>query len=168
MSLLLCSHQSFALSEQFAFGSQYSWRLKESEIRFRGTGDYERLVLRRIPTSEKQISSFFSALELIEVWDWRNDYFPADIGFEATDGSWWTFFASSGPRQCRCGGANAYPSIADPKQTTTDRGRFTLLCAAMYDCFGIDGYIHQAKNFNELSSRQSGERGVAPDCGSDK
>jgi hypothetical protein len=160
-------HPSFTLTEQFAFGSRYSWRLKESEIRFRGSGDYERLVLRRIPASEEQIASFFSALRLIQVWDWRDDYNPNDIGCEVEDGSSWTFLASMGPGQCRCGGVNAYPSFADPKRTTTDRGRFALLCAAMYDCFGIDGYIHQAKGFAELSTQQPGEQGVPPDSSGD-
>lgn len=153
---------SFTLTEQFAFGSQYSWRLKESEIRFRGSGDYERLVLQRIPASAEQIASFCSALELIQVWEWRNDYDPNDIGFEVMDGSSWAFSASFEGRNCRCGGSNGYPSFADPKQTTTDRGRFALLRAAMYDCFGIEGYIYQAKRFAEFETQQNGEQGVVP------
>ena len=146
---------SFTITEQFAFGSQYSWRLKGSEVRFRGSGDYERLVLQRIPASDKQITSFFCALEMIQVWDWRDGYNPNDIGWEVSDGSSWTFSASYGVRCCRCGGENAYPSFVDPKQTTTDLGRFALLIAAMYDCFHIDGYIHQAKNLAKMSEQQS-------------
>lgn len=152
---------SFTLSEQFAFGSQYSWRLKESEIRFRGSGDFERRVLQRIPASAEQVASFRAALELLHVWDWRNDYDPYDVGLGVCDGSSWAFSAMFGERSCICGGSNGYPSFADPKQTTTDRGRFALLCCAMYDCFGIEGYIDQAKRFAELESRQSGEKGVA-------
>jgi hypothetical protein len=152
---------TFALVEQFAFGSQYSWRLKESEIRFRGSGDYERLVMRRIPASGAQVQAFFSALELIQVWDWRSDYDPSDIGVTVQDGSSWTFIASDGPHQCRCGGVNAYPSFADPKLTTTDRGRFALLHAALYDCFGIEGYIHEARRFAEFSRQQPSEPGAA-------
>jgi hypothetical protein len=49
---------TFTLTEQHAFGSQYSWWLKESEIRFRGTGDFERLVTQRIPASAAQIEEF--------------------------------------------------------------------------------------------------------------
>ncbi len=150
---------SFTLSEQFAFGSQYSWRLKESEIRFRGSGEYERLVLQRIPASTEQIATFFSALELLHVWLWRSDYNPMEVGFEVLDGSEWTFSASMGSRNCQCGGGNAYPSYADPQQTTLDRGRFGLLRAAMYDCFGIDGYIRQAKRFAELEMQKKGEHG---------
>ncbi len=156
---------SFTLTEQFAFGSQYSWRLKESEIRFRGSGEYQRLVLQRIPVSVKQIASFFAALDLIQVWDWRNDYDPNDAMCVVEDGSWWSFTASFDGRDCRCGGVNAYPSFADVNLTTTDRGRFALLGAAMYDCFGIEGYIYQAKRFVELEARQSGGPKVAPDCG---
>lgn len=142
---------SFTLTEHFAFGSHYSWRLKESEIRFRGTGDYERLVVRRIPASNKQVASFFSALDLIQVWEWRSDYAPHDIRCAVDDGSSWSFIASHGTRQCRCGGVNAYPSSADPKLTTTDRQRFALLCTAMLECFRIDDYIQEAQRRAERS-----------------
>ena len=157
---------SFTLTEEFAFGSRYSWRLKEGEIRFRGTGDYERLVLRRIPASEEQIAEFLAALELIRVWEWRSDYDPNDVGSATEDGSAWFFSASFGGRNCRCGGANGYPSFADPKQTTTGRrGRFVLLQAAMYHCFGIEVYIHQAKQFAAHQAQRSGKPDVASDCG---
>jgi hypothetical protein len=159
---------SFTLTEQFAFGSQYSWRLKESEIRFRGSGEYQRLVLQRIPVSIEQIASFRAALDLIQVWDWRNDYDPNDVRCVVEDGSSWSFAASFEGRDCRCSGVNAYPSCADVTLTTTDRGRFALLGAAMYDCFGIEGYIYQAKRLVELEARQGGEQKVAPDCGSIK
>lgn len=148
---------TFELAEQFAFGSKYSWRLKDSEIRFRGTGDYERLVIRRIPASHAQVQAFFSALELIQVWDWRADYDPSDIDAAVDDGSAWMFTAANGARECRCGGVNAYPSYSDFKQTTIYRERFVLLHAALYDCFGIEGYIHEAKRFVDMSSRQSSE-----------
>jgi hypothetical protein len=133
--------RTFTLAEQFAFGSQYSWRLKDSEIRFRGAGDFERLVTRRIPASDAQVDEFFAALELIQVWEWRPDYDASDVGVSVKDGSSWSFIASDGERQCRCGGVNAHPSFADHKLTTIDRGRFALLHAALYDCFGIEGYI---------------------------
>jgi hypothetical protein len=84
---------SFTLTEQFAFGSSYSWRLKESEIRFRGAGDFEHLVRRRIPASEQQVASFFAALDLIQVWGWRSDYDPSDLGVMIEDGSSWSFVA---------------------------------------------------------------------------
>ena len=154
---------SFTLTEQFAFGSQYSWRLKDSEIRFRGSGEYEQLVLQRIPASADQIAAFFSALDLLQVWNWRNDYDPAEVGFAVLDGSEWTFSASSGSHNCQSGGCNAYPSYADPKQTAIDRGRFALLRAAMYDCFGVDGYIYKAKRSGELQSQEQGEQSGEPE-----
>jgi hypothetical protein len=148
---------TFTLTEHSASGSRYSWRLKESEIRFRGSGDYEGLVTRRIPAWDAQVQEFFSALELIQVWDWRSDYDPSDVGVIVEDGSSWSFIASDGLRECRCGGVNAYPRFANPKLTTTDRGRFALLHAAMYDCFGIEGYIQQTRLFREVSRQRSGE-----------
>lgn len=136
--------RTFTLAEQSAFGSRYSWRLVDSEIRFSGAGDFERLVTRRIPASEAQVDEFFAALDLLQVWEWRSDYDPGDVGLAVLDGSSWSFIASDGERECRCGGVNAHPSFADPKATTVERGRFALLHAALYDCFGIEGYIRQA------------------------
>lgn len=148
--------RTFTLTEQSAFGSGYSWRLKDSEIRFRGTGDFERLVAQRIPASDAQVDEFFSALGLIQVWDWRPDYDPGDVGVTVEDGSSWSFIAFDGERQCRCGGVNAHPSFADHTISTVDRGRFALLHAALYDCFGIEGYTHQAKLFVARSGEPDG------------
>jgi hypothetical protein len=66
--------------------------------------------------------------------------------------------ASFEGKNCRCGGVNAYPSFADVNLTTTDRGRFALLGAAMYACFGIEGYIFQARRLVELEAQQRGEQ----------
>lgn len=154
---------SFTLSEQFAFGSQYSWRLKEGEIRFRGSGEYQRLVLRRIPASEAQIASFLAALDLLQVWEWRSDYDSQDVGCLTLDGSSWSFTASFGVRNCACGGVNGFPSFEDPKKTTPDRGRLSLLQAALYDCFGVEAYIYEAKKFAEREEKQRGEQHVVPE-----
>ncbi len=48
---------SFDLAERYEQGGDsYSWRLKDNEIRFRGTGQYAGLVGRRIPANDKQIT----------------------------------------------------------------------------------------------------------------
>jgi hypothetical protein len=157
----IAMQRTFTLTEQSAFGSQYSWRLKDSEIRFRGAGDFERLVTRRIAASDAQVDEFFSALDLIQAWEWRSDYDPSDVCATVEDGSSWSFTASDGERQCHCGGVNAHPSFADHSVTTLDRGRFALLLAALYDCFGIEGYIQQAKLF----AARSGEPDATADGG---
>ena len=153
--------RTFTLAEQSALGSQYSWRLKDSEIRFRGAGDFEGLVTRRIPASDAQVDEFFAALELLHVWEWRSDYDPSDVGVAVQDGSSWSFIASDGDRECHSGGVNAYPSLVDHEVTTVNRGRFALLLAALYDCFGIEGYIQQAR----LAAANSGEPGAAAEGG---
>ena len=136
---------TLTFTEVLAFWSGYSWCLKESKIRFHGTGNFEHLVTPRIPASNAQVDEFFSALDLIQVWDWRSDYDPTDLGAMVDDGSSWSFIASDGERQCRCGGVNAHPSFVDHTVSTLDRGRLALLHAALYDCFGIERYIHPAK-----------------------
>jgi hypothetical protein len=148
--------RAFTISVQTAItSSQYSWRLKDSEIRFRGSGEYAQLVTRRIPASDKQVDDFFAAIELIQVWDWRSDYHPNDVGLEVFDGSVWSFMASDGARECRCGGVNAYPSFADPNVSTTNRGRFAMLHAAFYDCFGISSYVQEARQIAEALRHHS-------------
>jgi len=102
-------------------------------------------------------------LELIQVWEWRNDYDPNDVGFAVLDGSTWMFSATCGGQSCHCGGVNAYPSFADPQQTTLDQGRYALLLTAIYDCFGIDSYIHQSKLFSEREALLRDNPNAAPE-----
>lgn len=135
---------SFALNERYALGGEYTWRLKESEVRFRGSMQFASLVNRRIPARDHQVSAFRDALDMLDVWSWRSDYRPEDVGCVTMDGSAWSFQASIGGRNCKCGGVNGYPSFADATQTTADRGRFACLIAAMYACFDVDVYIHIA------------------------
>lgn len=125
--------------------SEYSWGLKESKIWLHGTGVFEHLVAPRISASNAQVDEFFSALDLIQVWDWRSDYDSDDLGALVEDGSSWRFIASDGERQCRCGGVNAQPSFADHTVSTLDSGRLMLLYAALYDCFRIESHIPPAK-----------------------
>ncbi|MBL8870114.1 MAG: hypothetical protein JNK90_10000 [Planctomycetaceae bacterium] len=136
--------ETFTLNERFALGGEYTWRLKDGEIRFRGSRQFASLVNQRIPAPEQQVDAFRDALDLLDVWSWRNDYGPEDVGYAVLDGSAWTFEAAYAGRQCKCGGANGYPSFADASKTTTDPGRFACLVAAMYACFSIDAYIHIA------------------------
>src|SRR5436190_16714719 len=130
--------ETFTLNERLALGGEYTWRLKDSEIRFRGSRRFASLVDRRIPARAEQIASFRDALDWLEVWSWRDDYAPEDVGWSVLDGSAWSFAASFGDRQCKCAGVNGYPSFGDPTQTTTERGRLACLIAAMYECFHVE------------------------------
>ncbi len=154
---------SFVLSEEGAFNDSFEWRLKEQEIRFRGSGAYANLVHRRIPASDEQIRAFTEALRLLEVWEWRNDYSPEDAGWMVDDGSAWKFEAEINGRICRCGGANAYPAYSSPLTTSMNRERFSMLEAALYDAFSIEGYIHQAKLFaeREATNASADEKGTS-------
>lgn len=147
---------SFTLSEQFALGGDFTWRLKDSEIRCRGSGEYAQIVNQRIPVSDERVVAFKDALDLLDVWSWRNDYDPDDVGFMTDDGSSWSFAASIDGRECKCGGVNAYPAFGDASKTTTDRGRYALLLAAMYACFDIDTYIQIAKHQRERETQNNG------------
>ena len=132
---------SFSLSVRNELAGDYTWRLKDSEIRYRGTQRYAELVGQRIPASVEQISNFGDALNLLDVWTWRDDYDIQDTGWMAMDGSHWSFEVAKGDRTYKCGGFNGYPSFADASQTTTEEGRFALLVAAMYSCFKLEYYV---------------------------
>jgi hypothetical protein len=57
---------SFSLSEIFALGGHhYEWRLKQQEIKFRGSGRFQNLLSCRIPVSDEQIAQLKAALELL-------------------------------------------------------------------------------------------------------
>lgn len=147
---------TFTLQEDFALGGGFTWRLKDSEIRYRGSGAYSQLVNQRIPANDDRIANFHDALDLLDVWSWRDDYDPEDVGFVTMDGSSWRFAVSIDDRNCKCGGNNAYPAFIDPRQTTTDRGRYALLIAAMYACFDIDTYIHIANHQSRRETQNNG------------
>jgi hypothetical protein len=149
---------TFEISQSFCLGGEYSWRLKDAEIRYRGTREFKELIVGRIPAPEWQVERFVAALDLLDVWNWRNNYQPDDIGHLVLDGGWWSFNAVIGVRSIKAAGVNAYPSYADPQQTTTDEARFRLLCAALYDCFYIDGAIRSAKRQAEIGKQIQVER----------
>ncbi|HAW26855.1 MAG TPA: hypothetical protein DCY03_01875 [Planctomycetaceae bacterium] len=136
---------AFELGENQEFIGQYSWRLKDGELRYRGSNQYAGLVNRRIPVSQLQLDSFIAALNLLEVWNWRDDYDPLDAGMEVLDGGQWWFRARLEGRECQSSGWNAFPSYSDPTTTSLSPQRFALLRTCLYDSFDIDAYIRQAQ-----------------------
>ncbi|MCA9209096.1 MAG: hypothetical protein KDA55_12100, partial [Planctomycetales bacterium] len=140
---------SFELGEHHFLSGQYSWRIKDLELRYRGDGEFAELIIGRIPASEEQVSHFIAAIDLLDVWRWRDDYDPNDVGMMVDDGANWWFKAKLGNRECKCGGCNAFPSYADVRDTSLNGERFALLRAALYDVFLIEGYIHQARIYAE-------------------
>ena len=139
---------SFQLTERnYLGGHSYSWRLKDGEIRFRGSGRYAGLVNRRIPADEQQVQALADAFALLDIWAWRPDYDPGDVGMAALDGSRWSFAASFDKHTVDSAGDNAFPSFSDASKTSVTRDRFDLLTAAIYTCFSIEYYIQQTRRF---------------------
>jgi hypothetical protein len=153
---------SFTLSEVFALGGQCTWRLKDGEIRYRGSGDHERLVIQRIPASPKQIETFASALELLDVVSWLPEYSDYDAGWETEDGSAWTFTAKIGNVACHTGGSNAFPSFESPTKASIQRERFALLVSALYDAFEINAYVVLARRIRERRAQTDDEQSIEP------
>lgn len=145
--------RSFNISEQHDRGDHsWSWRLKDNEIRFRGTGDYAHLVTRRIPADDSQLDSLKDAFDLLNVWEWRDNYHSHDANLEVLGGSSWTFDANWPTRKNHAAGSNGYPSFGDPVVTALSGDRFSLLHAAIYSIFGIDHYIKQAQQYTQPSA----------------
>jgi hypothetical protein len=77
---------SFTLQENFARGGGFTWRLKDAEIRYRGSGSYSQLINQRIPASHERIAEFIDAVSLLDVWSWRDDYNSEELGFMTLGG----------------------------------------------------------------------------------
>lgn len=135
----------FELGFSLELGGQYSWRLKEGELRYRGIREFAGLIEGRIPVSDGQIERFVAALDLLDSWNWRDDYHPQDVQMEVMDGGHWWFKAKLHDRVCNTAGENAYPSYHDPRQTTLNPERFELLRAGLYEAFQIEHFIYQAR-----------------------
>ena len=135
--MLAMSTQSFELGEHLFLIGEYSWRLKDGELRYRGKGEFAHEVLGRIPVTDAQIERFTDALDLLQVWEWRDDYDPEDIEIGCAnsltwvieDGGAWWFKARLNERTCRCAGGSAFPSYADHRVSSLSRGAF---CIAPY------------------------------------
>lgn len=149
---------TFTLTEQFALGGEYSWRLKDSQIRYRGSERFANQVLQRIPATPGQVDDFVALLDLLDVWNWDSNYDSFDAGWMVEDGSTWTFAASIEGRSCKTGGSNAYPSIRSISVPSIQQSRFALLVAGLYDIFGVHAYIERAKQVAALMAKQADEQ----------
>ncbi|MCU0564997.1 MAG: hypothetical protein MUF49_00170 [Oculatellaceae cyanobacterium Prado106] len=133
---------TFTLSETSAFGNGYLWQLQASEqtseLLFQKTSLYEVQLLEQIPVSTIQITAFQAALNLLDVWHWRENYSSEEISAMVLDGSSWSFSAEFADQKCCCQGHNAYPAFVSPMQTVLRQERFALLLAAMGNAFSID------------------------------
>ena len=141
---------SFEFGENICFTGGYSWRLKDGELRYRGDHKFAKLINGRIPVTAGQIEQFVAAMNLLDVWRWRDDYHPNDNGMEVCDGGEWWFSANLAGREVKAGGCNAFPSYADPHQSVLygdGEGRFGLLRVCLYEVFAIDSYIRQAEMY---------------------
>ena len=140
---------TFEFGESRCFEGSYSWRLKAGELRYRGTESFAKQITGRIPVSDQQLERFVAALDLLEVWRWREDYKPSDAGREVSDGGTWWFKAAIDQRICNAAGKNAFPSFEDSQVTLLNPERFGLLSAALYQIFSIDWHIEHPRRSAE-------------------
>jgi len=113
-------------------GDEQTWRLKAGEIRFRDCHCPDRL-----QATEAQIARFVEQLDELDFWNWRDDYDTRDTDWDVLDGGWWTFQARVYDCERKTGGWNAYPSLADPLQTTINIERYGQLVVAIQNIFAV-------------------------------
>lgn len=164
---LALANASFELGESHGENVGYSWRLKEGELRYRGRGCFQDLIVGRIPVNGERLASFGAALNLLDVWNWLENYRPVfhgeasysqdDIYWELSGSHWW-FKAQIADQQCQTRGCSAYPAYDDPQHSTIKPERFHLLRAALYDAFGIEAHIAHARRQAEHAARMEAER----------
>ena len=130
------SNPSFEFAEDIVFSGSYSWRLKDGELRYRGTDQFRDPSIIRLPVRDEQIERFVAALDFLDVWHWKEHYDPEDAGYCADDGGSWSFRALIRGRSCNTSGTNAFPSFDNVTQTTVRPERFAMLAAAVSSVFG--------------------------------
>jgi hypothetical protein len=138
------SNLKFHLHEDRCFVGQLNWIRDDSQLRFSGADELRHFDMFRnkhlpcVSCSAEQLASFLDALNLLEVWSWRDAYRSEDCGTIVDDGYHWKFTARFGDQKCKSSGYNGVPSLADPQTTTVnDSGRYGLLVASFCDIFRI-------------------------------
>ena len=156
--------QRFEFGESCFSAGEYSWRLKDGELRYRGTGSFSGLIAGRIPVTVDQFDRFVAAMNFLDVWGWKHSYQPADTGWMVLDGGRWWFKASLNGRECETCGDNAFPGYEDYHMTVLRPERFSLMVAAFYDTFDITSHIRRSQKSAPSGNlarliRRSGEVG---------
>jgi hypothetical protein len=135
---------TFHLHEDRCFVGQLNWIRDETQLRFSGAdalrhfGIFRNKHLPCVSCTPEQLSTFVDALNLLDVWSWRDTYRCEDVGSLIDDGYNWAFTAEFGDRRCNTAGYNAVPSLADPKSTSIhETGRYGLLVFAFCDIFRV-------------------------------
>ncbi len=143
-------HSTFTLTEDRCFGSRFQWRLADGQLQFAGTDDmryfhpFRNQFMPCVSFDDAQLLQFRHALDLIDVWNWRPNYDPKDVGCRIDDGFEWEFTASFGDDRCSSRGTNAFPSLNDVQTTiaSENSGRYGVLIGTFCDIFriSIPGY----------------------------
>ncbi|SMP44598.1 hypothetical protein SAMN06265222_1011161 [Neorhodopirellula lusitana] len=141
----MSTQPTFTLAEDHCFGGQYTWQLQSGQLRFTGDDAFRHFDTFRnthvtgIDVDDLQLDAFRNALDLLDVWRWRPDYTPMDLGYDIDDGVSWQFTASFADNECSAAGANAFPSFADPLITVASlgAGRYGMLLATFCDTFRV-------------------------------
>ncbi len=130
---------SFRLEEDYVFGGRFVLQLDGHELTYKGTDDFDDPSITTTTVTDSHLLELSALLDLLDVWDWRNNYRSEDIGCYVDDGTSWDFAATIGSKTCRAAGCNAYPAFDTPNSTYRGegRGRFDLLVTGLMAIFGI-------------------------------
>lgn len=66
------------------------------------------------------MAGFLEAMNQMQVWRWKKNYDPQDIGETIYDGTDWHLVIEYRDRKIDTGGANAGPKPGRPQKTSTD------------------------------------------------
>ena len=83
----------FELGENIHRFGHYSWRLKDGQIRYRGTWSFRGRISQPIASDEFKLKRFVAALDLLDVWNWKSVYSSDDTDWLVFDGGIWWFKA---------------------------------------------------------------------------
>lgn len=131
------AESTFELTVHVIFYGSFTWKLDRGLLCYRGTDGYHDPTMEPIPVSAEQIARFVELLDSLDVWHWKRDYEPEDIGYSVEDGGSWKFETRINGRTCQTAGTNAYPSLDDAAMTSLEPERFGRLLQGFEEIFRI-------------------------------
>jgi len=93
---------------------------------------------KRFTPDQEHWEEFWSRVDFLGVWDWRDGYASEETGYLVRDGMSWELEIENDGKTTRSEGSNAYPSFESIGKTSLERERFGFLHMSLEALVGDD------------------------------
>lgn len=131
------THFLFEIIPAFGFGRRVeisSGNLLVDEVHF--VGKRQTIRRRQRTPSDDDWMLFWKAVQFLDVWSWKREYSPEDIGRRVVDGICWKVELKYDGRVMSSQGCNAYPAFESVQMTSTESERFDFLVHSIENLIG--------------------------------